>query len=71
MGPAMTDRDFPSETNIADGYEARAAALRQAAAALRNPEDRAELETIAAGYEADAARLRRKAALSRSSARRP
>ena len=58
MGAAMTDRHRPPETNMADALEARAGALRRAAADLRCTEDRAELEAIAAGYEADAARLR-------------
>ena len=50
--------DLTPETSLAQAYEARAAALRHAAADLRTPADRAELEGIAAGYEADAARLR-------------
>ena len=56
---------------MAEAYEARAAALRRAAADLRSPEDRAELEAIAAGYEADAARLRGAIPISRASAPRP
>jgi hypothetical protein len=71
MGAGMNPNHDSTETNIADAYEARAAALRRAAADLRSPEDRAELEAIAAGYEADAARLRESARLSRVSARRP
>jgi len=65
MAPAMSKPAFPPEPNIADSYEARATALRRAAAELRNPEDQAELEAIAAGYEVEAARMR-KATLSRS-----
>ena len=67
----MNQKNDPAETNVADALQVRAAALRRAAADLRSPEDRAELEAIAAGYEADAARLRVSTPVSRASARRP
>jgi hypothetical protein len=62
----MSEQHCPSETKMAEAYESRAAALRRAAADLRSPEDRAELEAIAAGYEADAARLRESTPISRA-----
>ena len=51
---------------MAESFEARAAALRRAAADLRNPRDRAELEAIAAGYETDAVKLREGTGLTRT-----
>ena len=62
----MTVSNLQPGAEMAESFEARAAALRRAAADLRNARDRAELEAIAAGYEADAAKLREGTTLSRT-----
>jgi hypothetical protein len=62
----MTVSRLQPDAELAGSLEARAAALRRAAADLRNAHDRSELEAIAAGYEADAARIRSRTRLTRT-----